>query len=482
MKKNHIQFFTLFLFFSCVTPSVEEMPIGNYSLDEEINQSVEPTQENSLPIPETPPKLQAPDPGADMALPIEEETIPPDNKSLNEVFIEKKPLEHFAFCSDSLYYKSWKKQSDRAWFKRNKLTRKTKRSLEVFRSEAYINLIEPLVFSHSYDFPVVLNTKVLQWMRYFQTRGRKSFLAWLHRSQKVIPHMKPVFENYGLPSDLIYLSMIESGFSAKALSHAMAVGYWQFLSSTGKRYGLQINDFIDERKDLDKSSDAAAKYLKDLYLRFHQWHMAIAGYNAGEGRIERAMRRKHHSFFNLTLPKETQNYVPKFMAALILSRAPEKFGLSVLPADQPPKVEEVYLNRSLALKDISRHIGVSFQDLEDLNPQIRVGITPKEGYFLKVPEGYATHLNAQITRIPDPSLKFLIQKKVFKKHSLQQLCRFWKVPLKEVIKANPNLKKKRWIAKGQRIYIPVTLGTGQYDKVFSFPHPQQRRKKRVKTS
>jgi len=190
-----------------------------------------------------------------------------------------------------------------------------------------------------YDFPITLNSRVEFWVDYFTGKGRKHFEKYLARSEFFIPYIQPILVQNGLPEDLVYLAMIESGFNNHARSHAKAVGPWQFISATGKRYGLMVNWWVDERRDTRKSTFAAVEYLRELYSMFRSWELAAAAYNAGEAKIARAIRRYGtKDFWSLTrhtfLRQETRDYVPKIIAAALVAKNRVQFGF---PA---PKVEQ----------------------------------------------------------------------------------------------------------------------------------------------
>ncbi len=182
-----------------------------------------------------------------------------------------------------------------------------------------------------FDFPVTLNSRVAFWVDYFSHRGRGYFEKYLTRSEYFVPYIAPLLKKSGMPEDLVYLAMIESGFNNLARSHAKAVGPWQFISATGKRYGLAVNWWIDERRDIHKSTMAAVDYLRDLYRLFQNWELAAAAYNAGESKVGRAMRRYGtRDFWVLArysfLRPETRDYVPKIIAAAIIAKNREQFG------------------------------------------------------------------------------------------------------------------------------------------------------------
>jgi hypothetical protein len=185
----------------------------------------------------------------------------------------------------------------------------------------------------SFDLPVEMNPAVAKWITYFTGKGRDRFEKYLERSEYFIPYLKPILKNAKAPEDLVYLAMIESGFNNNARSGARAVGAWQFISATGRRYGLEVNWWMDERRDVEKSTIAAVQYLKELNVMFGSWHLAAAAYNAGESKIQRAIKKYHtNDFWELSQKKfkylrpETKNYVPKLFAAAIISKNRKYFG------------------------------------------------------------------------------------------------------------------------------------------------------------
>jgi hypothetical protein len=197
-----------------------------------------------------------------------------------------------------------------------------------------------------FDYPITINSSVELWVDYFTGRGRKYFEKYLERSAYFIPYIRPILAQNHLPEDLVYLAMIESGFNNFARSHAKAVGPWQFISATGKRYGLMVNWWVDERRDIKKSSYAAVEYLGELHQMFNSWELAAAAYNAGEGKIARAIQRygtkdfwviANHRF----LRKETRDYVPKIIAAALIAKNRTQFGFPAADANRPGADEVV---------------------------------------------------------------------------------------------------------------------------------------------
>lgn len=231
--------------------------------------------------------------------------------------------------------------------------------------------------------PIEMNEKVTKWIEYFQGRGREHMVRHLARSSRYLPKMKEILLSHNLPEDLVYIALIESGFNAQALSSANAVGYWQFIRGTGRRYGLQQNYYVDDRRDFIASTDAAANYLKALYNLFGSWYLAIASYNVGENRIKNVVMKHYtRNFWELAqkdgLPPETTNYVPKFLAARLIAKHPEKYGFDDVVYEPPLDFKEFTLDgKGVNIKKMAENIGVNFAELSGLNPSFKRGIIPK---------------------------------------------------------------------------------------------------------
>lgn len=243
-----------------------------------------------------------------------------------------------------------------------------------------------------FDIPIVFNDAVKYFIQYFTTEKRKTFGNWLKRSRYYIPIMKEILKEQGLPEDLVYVAMIESGFNPKAYSSAKASGPWQFIYETGGRYGLNVNYWIDERRDPEKSTVAATKYLTDLFNQFGCWYLAAAGYNSGEKRIERAMEKHNtNDFWEIvkynTLPRETREYIPRLIAAAIIAKDPEKFGFGSISYDQPIRFTRVKVTAGSPLTAIARSASLDINTLRSINPEILRGITPPDidDYEVKLP-------------------------------------------------------------------------------------------------
>ena len=266
----------------------------------------------------------------------------------------------------------------------------------------FFNLSKPLATNSPletnqirFDIPITYNTQTSKWVKYFQTNGRRWFQIWLDRSAKYIPHIHRLLDQQGLPRDLVYLAMIESGFSAKAISSASAVGYWQFILPTAKRYGLRHSWWIDERKDIIKSTWAASRYLSDLKKKFGSWYLAAAGYNMGETRLRKLIRQhKTRNFWILSrkknFPKETKDYIPKLIAATIIAKAPRLYGFRA-PKGKPLQYNYFYVPGGTDLFKLARHLKVSRKSLLRLNPELLHGIVPKHvvSHRIRIPLGSA---------------------------------------------------------------------------------------------
>ena len=254
------------------------------------------------------------------------------------------------------------------------------------------------------DVPVELRPEVEVWIRYFTSRGRDRMKLYLERSKRYENLMRTALSRENLPENLVYMAMIESGFSPVARSRANAVGYWQFISSTGRRYGLKINQFVDERRDPVLSTVAAGKYLKDLHDLFGSWYLAMASYNAGEYRVNRAMMKYYtRDFWKLShrksIPRETREYVPKFMAAQLISEDPEKYGFTNLNYQKPIEFESVAIHKSISLKKLSKSLSLPHSDMKMLNPIYVTDYIPvpqNKSVVLRVPLGFSEKVTSEV--------------------------------------------------------------------------------------
>jgi len=311
-----------------------------------------------------------------------------------------------------------------------------------------------------YDIPVELNDAVVAYVRFFQTDARVHFTKWLGRSTRFMPMMRKVLEKEGLPLDLVYLSMIESGFSSYAYSFAKAAGLWQFVVGTSRRYGLHTDFWVDERRDPLKATLAAAQYLKELKERFHgDWYLAWAGYNAGEGRVDRAIRREStRDFWRMmskgrTLRAETKHYVPKLIAAALIAKHPERFGFKV-DYEAPWDADEVYIPEATDLHVIAKTAGITIEQLRDLNPELRRFCTPPAGWTIRLPKGTKDAFVAEFEKLDAAERLSFTEHKVEKGEPIGKIARAYGVTEGAILRTN-GLKSYRQIKVGRVLVIPM---------------------------
>jgi membrane-bound lytic murein transglycosylase D len=310
-----------------------------------------------------------------------------------------------------------------------------------------------------FSMTLVENDRVRYFIDTFCGKLRDFFVQALARSGKYIPMMATVLQEAGLPEDLVYLSLIESGFAPTAYSRAKAVGPWQFIRATGVRYGLRIDNWVDERRDPVKSTRAAAAYLKDLHLQFGEWFLAAAAYNAGERRVETALQRTNTSdFWDLTerktqLKLETRNYVPKFIAAALIAGEPEKYGFADLVYEAPVDYDEVTTHKPLTLTVIARLAQTTVANVKELNPSLLRNVTPpsEEGFTLRLPSGSGEIFTASYkSQYDSPNIK-VASYTVKKGETLATIARRYHVRPAQIIEANE--LKTAQLRAGQQLTI-----------------------------
>lgn len=340
----------------------------------------------------------------------------------------------------------------------------SKRILEIYASRNNV------VTGNYNAIPITLNNHVQAEIQSFTAGNEKTFFANAYkRSGKYRPQIVAALEEAGLPTELSWLPLIESGYNTVALSPARALGLWQFIPSTGYKFGLKRDLHVDERMDSFKSTQAAIAYLKELHQMFGDWTTVLAAYNCGEGRVMRTIRTQNvnylDNFWDLygILPAETARYVPRFLATLQIVKNPKKYGIDSIELDCPMEFETIEVSKQFHLRDIAKSIGAEERILKDLNPELRHGILPPESYTLKVPPGTASILTAaldsiQVCSLPQAqaqrSIRNLKYHKVKRGESLSSIARRYNVSLRQIAHANRiNIKKP--IIAGQSIKIPV---------------------------
>ena len=341
--------------------------------------------------------------------------------------------------------------------------------------------------NYYFDIPVVYNKKVKRWIDYFLNRGRDFFERYGARAGRYAPLMGNILEENGLPRDLIFLAMAESGFQNKAKSWAKAVGPWQFMSFTGKLYGLEISWYKDERRDPIKATVAAGKYLKKLYGDFGSWELAAAAYNAGEGKVSRAINRYGtENFWNLSrgryLRRETKNYVPKIMALAILGKNLQSFGFKDIDFHDPLDYEVIKVEGMTDLFAVAQVLDVDFQELQRLNPEILRWFTPPdETYSLRIPIGgkvvWENCCRDDLKKfVATDFMKYRVRGK---KARLSHVARKFRIKRKYVrdvlTRLNPGLYKNSRLKKGRMVVLPFKSGQNLRDNMYADLYEKPRR-------
>ena len=329
------------------------------------------------------------------------------------------------------------------------------------------NLRLDRVDAADFDYPIVINRKVKNWMVYLLTRGRKYFVKWLARAERYEPLIVPRLEAAGLPRDLLYQAMIESGFNPYATSHASAVGVWQFIASTGRAYGLDRDWWIDERRDPVQATDSAIQFMSELYARFGTWEVASAAYNAGGGKLSKAIRMyESRDYWDLAssdrpyLAAETKNYVPKMIAAAILGKYADRYGLRSEIKDEhrltPWDFDEVAVPEATDLRLVAKILGVEATEIEAINPALRRGFTPPgmANYLLNLPKGSAEAFEKEFAKLPRSERTTFVRHKIRRGETLGEIAEDYGVPSQTIAEVN-KIKDPRNLKVGHRLLVPV---------------------------
>ena len=332
----------------------------------------------------------------------------------------------------------------------------SKRILELYASR---NIV---VNGNHNAIPISINRHVQAEIDLFTSgRERRFFMESYRRSGRFRDEIVTALKAAGLPEELSWLPLIESGYKVNALSHARALGLWQFIPSTGYKFGLQRNKFIDERMDPEKSTRAAIAYLKELHRIFGDWATVLAAYNCGEGRVLRVIRSQNinylDNFWDLyeRLPRETARYVPRFLATLHILNNLETYGLNEVSLDPPMNYETVTVSKQVHLKNVARAIGSDEKTLKNLNPELRYRILPGDSYSLRIPPGNSDALMAGIDRIPvsHPPQRAYVYHRVRNGETLSVIARKYRTSVRRIMRAN-NLRRSNYIVAGKRLKIP----------------------------
>lgn len=307
--------------------------------------------------------------------------------------------------------------------------------------------------------------KVQDFVDRYQTSMRAYMQRALQRGSKYLPRIARILVEEGVPAQLAYLPIVESGFSLHAVSHAGAVGPWQFVRGTGQRYGLRIDGYVDERRDPEMATRAAARYLRDLYERFGDWHLALAGYNSGEGNIERIQAWKGcENYWEMSdrgyLPVETSEFVPRFLAAVEVAMSPAYYGFDI-PTTKPTRFDTIEVTRPISLKAVARLSGSDEETIRELNPALNRGVVPPHGYAVRLPKGTREQFELALSsyREPEQAVRARVARshKVRRGETLASIAERYGVSVKSLIEVN-RLRKGGALKAGQSLRIPAKSG------------------------
>jgi membrane-bound lytic murein transglycosylase D len=318
----------------------------------------------------------------------------------------------------------------------------------------------------AHDIPIPLNNRVLNYIELFQGRLRGHIQGGMDRGAQYLPMIQQVFKAEGLPLDLAYIPLIESAFKPAAQSQKRARGVWQFMRATGEERGLETNWFVDERSDPEKSTRAAADYLKWLYAQFGDWHLALASYNGGPGRVQRAVKRSGiEDFWRLSegkrhLPRETREYVPLILAAMVIARNPTQYGFAPMATDKPLAYDTVAVTRAVDLRRIAEWTDSPLEAIQALNPELRRWTTPvrAETYEVKVPPGTGDKLKDALKNATGSDLAALHWYRVKRGESVATIARKLGVSRSDLAEAN-SLSTKARVRAGQDLLVPRAPST-----------------------
>jgi membrane-bound lytic murein transglycosylase D len=343
----------------------------------------------------------------------------------------------------------------------------SKRILEIYASRKIV------INGSQNEIPVIINKQVQSEIDLYTKGGlRNHFINSYKRSGKYRQMIVDMLKEEDLPQELSWLPLIESGFRVKVLSKSRALGLWQFIPSTGYKFGLNRNRYIDERLDPEKSTQAAIAYLKELHSHFGDWSTALAAYNCGESLVLRVIQNQKinylDNFWDLysKLPEETARYVPKFLATLHIVNNLEKYGLEKIIIDSPTKSEPFTVTKLNHLNDIAKITGIDRKTLKALNPELRQDIVPGENYVLNIPEGKKKMLLANIDQI----LRLNPARVDFRKHRVESgetltlIARRYSTSVVNIMLAN-NLDRANHIVSGKMLKIPYQIKASGQSKM-----------------
>lgn len=310
-----------------------------------------------------------------------------------------------------------------------------------------------------YEISLEMNRSVQRWINYFRRRVPQRFATYLHRAGRYEPMIRRKLREAGMPTDLVYKALIESGMNPDAYSRARAVGLWQFMAGTARKYGLEVSYWVDERRDPVKATDAAIRYLSDLYDEFGSWYLAAAAYNVGEGRVRWGLARTGaDDFWALSdarvIPRETRNHVPKIIAAALIARHPDRYGFGHVDPAEPLRYDVVTVPEATSMDVLAKAAGVRERRIRELNPEYRRNVTPpgREAQ-VKVPPGSAGRFRTRYARIPSSERVTWLTHRVTRGQTLSEIAGRYGTSVRAILAANDGLRPRR-LQIGQRLVVP----------------------------
>jgi membrane-bound lytic murein transglycosylase D len=336
-------------------------------------------------------------------------------------------------------------------------------------AEGYTFRTDPLQprAKEAWDLTVTRNDRVDFWIGFLQGRNKERTHLWLEREGMYGEFIRSRLRERGMPEDLFYLAMIESGLSNRAVSHAAAVGLWQFIAETGRRYGLEVSTYVDERRDPVKATDAALDYLEYMYNRFGSWYLAAAGYNSGENRVDRILRQQAGGqrgddalYWQIApyLPRETRDYVPLMLAAGHIGKDPNAYGFYGIEHHPPLAFDKVEVDGGINLTVVAEAAGVDASAVRELNPHLIRGVTPPgRTWEVRVPVGRRATVLANLERAVEEARVATVTHRVGRGETMTHIARRHGVRVDALRSANPGVNPNR-LQVGQRLQVPVGGG------------------------